>query len=481
MNYMKNLTSMMVAILLVAVCITSCKDDEDNSTLVFDTPALYFTQAGEQAVAKFSATGMASFMFSSIPNGWKDYIQLDTKNYTITVTAPPKPTDSSELFDESGNIILGATSYQGAYQTAVLFVGYVPNCDLSEQRANSYLVTQKNMHYTIDATHGGLFNPTSAKIIWQSKANLLKYVYLNNDKVSFFTNVDPDDETILFEGNALIGAYDSEGTLLWSWHIWVSDYNPETTALDYGEYQIMDRNLGALANANATESERTRSFGLYYQWGRKDPFIYPNTYRAASGNGAVMYSGSSSKPTIVAVASDEETGTIRYATENPLHFITNTPTSQRDWLVSVDNTLWSADEKTAYDPCPHGWRVAPAAAFEGLTIENTPSADDWDRYGWTLAKDGVSSLYIAAGRRVYTDGKIQNIHDPQPISTIASRTTAYEAQPWEGLYWTADSRGDRTSSALYFWYNKKDPASSGLQNAVGYGRANGMQLRCVKE
>lgn len=478
---MKKFASMMIAILFVAVCITSCKDDEDTSTVVFDTPALYFTQAGEQAVAKFSATGMASFIISSIPDGWKDYIVLDSKNHTITVTAPPKPTDSSEEFDETGNIILGATSHQGNYQTAVLFVGYVPYCDLTEQRANSYLVTQKNMHYIIDATHGGAFNPASIKIIWQSASNLLKYLYLNDDKISFYTNVNPDDETILYEGNAVIGAYDSEDTLLWSWHIWISDYDPEATALDYGDYQIMSRNLGALANANSTEEERTQSFGLYYQWGRKDPFIYPDTYRAANGNGANMYVASGSSVQMVAVASDDETGTISYATKNPLHFITNTATSQRDWLVSADNTLWSANEKTTYDPCPHGWRVAPAAAFEGLTIENTPTADDWDRYGWTLAKNGVSSLYIAAGRRVYTDGKIQNIHDPQPEATVTSRTIALNAQPWEGLYWTADTQSDRKASALYFWYNKKDPAASGLKNAVGYGRANGMQLRCIKE
>ncbi len=479
---MKRFASMMVALLLVTVCITSCKD-EDNSSLAFDTPALYFTQAGEQAVATFSASGIAKFTISSTPAGWSDYVVLDSKSRTITVTAPAEPTDSEENFALSGNIILGGTSPSGDYKTAVLFVGYVPTKDLSQQRANSYLVSQKETHYTIDATHGGTINPASAKLIWQSSVNLLKYVILNNGKISFYTKAEDDDENTLLDGNALIGAYDSDGTLLWSWHIWVSDYDPEITALDYGEYQVMSRNLGALNNANSTPTERTQSFGLYYQWGRKDPFIYPSSYLAASGLGANMYDdeGNSTDVKVIAVASDEETGTIRYATENPLHFITNTSASQRDWLATADNTLWRADEKTAYDPCPYGWRVAPAAAFEGLNLENIPTSADYDCYGWTLSKNGISALYIAAGRRVYTDGKVQNVYNPQPAIALTARSTALEAQPWEGLYWTADTQADRKASALYFWYNKKDPAASGLANAVGYGRANGMQIRCVKE
>ena len=100
---MKRFASMMVALLLVTVCITSCKD-EDNSSLAFDTPALYFTQAGEQAVATFSASGIAKFTISSTPAGWSDYVVLDSKSRTITVTAPAEPTDSEENFALSGNI-----------------------------------------------------------------------------------------------------------------------------------------------------------------------------------------------------------------------------------------------------------------------------------------------------------------------------------------------------------------------------------------
>ena len=70
---------------------------------------------------------------------------------------------------------------------------------------------------------------------------------------------------------------------------------------------MMTRNLGALANGNATTSEILASYGLYYQWGRKDPFIGPSTYKISSGQGAAMYNDSGSRTYVTMVASSAET------------------------------------------------------------------------------------------------------------------------------------------------------------------------------
>jgi len=94
-------------------------------------------------------------------------------------------------------------------------------------------------------------------------------------------------------GNALIGAYNNEGCtgdVLWSWHIWVTDKNPDNVgnAIRYTTYewdnngiyadkprvpgyQVMPCNLGAKALVNSSSSDRN-AVGLLYQWGRKDPF-----------------------------------------------------------------------------------------------------------------------------------------------------------------------------------------------------------------
>lgn len=112
-------------------------------------------------------------------------------------------------------------------------------------------------------------------MVWQSKSGLIQYTELRDGKVSFYVGADSDDEEKIKEGNAVIGAYDAGGTMIWSWHIWAVNYNPETSKVLFNGYNMMDRNLGALANDNSTTDKILASYGLYYQWGRKDPFIGP--------------------------------------------------------------------------------------------------------------------------------------------------------------------------------------------------------------
>ena len=132
----------------------------------------------------------------------------------------------------------------------------------------------------------------------------------------------------------MIGAYDADGELIWSWHIWATDYDPDAEGgtVDFNGYTLMNRNLGALANDNSTTDKILASYGLYYQWGRKDPFIGPNTYQGSEGSGASMYSGSGSRVYLKMSESSAETGTMEYAIRNPLVFITGVADTDNDWL-----------------------------------------------------------------------------------------------------------------------------------------------------
>ena len=64
-------------------------------------------------------------------------------------------------------------------------------------------------------------------------------------------------------GNGLIAACDAKGEILWSWHLWITDYAPSATGMDeiyddptkrklrfvYNNANVlpmMDRNLGAM-------------------------------------------------------------------------------------------------------------------------------------------------------------------------------------------------------------------------------------------
>ena len=146
---------------------------------------------------------------------------------------------------------------------------------------------------------------THVDILWQTgdgnkfaignNSSTPKKVYLQDDKV-YVTAGNTD-------GNAVIAGYNSSGVILWSWHIWVNNSSPAqvANAVKYTTYSwnsstinvgtrvpgfsFMACNLGATSISKGDMN----SFGLYYQWGRKDPFpqtartdavatFYPNAY-----------------------------------------------------------------------------------------------------------------------------------------------------------------------------------------------------------
>ena len=104
--------------------------------------------------------------------------------------------------------------------------------------------------------------------------------------------------------------------------------------------------------------------------------------------------------------------------------------------------------------------------------DNTPLESARKQYGWHLS-DGVSHyFYPACGRRRYSDGKVENMNSKEGVYPS-------QPQPWEGYYWTSTTDGGK-SVALYFdltttrTINKFFPSHSAR-------RANGFQVRCVKE
>lgn len=478
---MKRFAALIGFVTAVMLLASSCKKDE-TGTFVLDRQALFMVE-GETATVTFSASNVGNYKVTATPEGWDEPV-VDATSRTITVTAPSA---IGETTVKTGSITLSATINGGGTITATLFVGIVGTEDLTAKVANSYLINRKETRYVLDGMvrgDGSALSTSSVEVIWQSQSSLIQYLEFENGKVSFYVGADADDSTLIKKGNALLGAYDANGTLLWSWHLWVTDYDPDAEGgtVTFNNYAMMTRNLGALEQNNATADSILNSFGLFYQWGRKDPFIGSSSYTASSGSSATMYDGSNSRVYMTVEASSAATGTLDYATQHPLCYITGVSESQNDWLWGArSNTLWSSDSKTVNDPCPYGWRVAPAAAYAGLAIMKTPEAADADAYAWTLGKDGSESLFFGAGRRRYDNSKIQNVYIP--LSDLAGallQTRADDAQPWEGLYWTSQVHADNANaSAFHFWFEKKT-TSGGVADAEPYARANGMSVRCVR-
>ena len=199
-------------------------------------------------------------------------------------------------------------------------------------------------------------------------------------------------------GNAVVAIRKTSsptvGDILWSWHLWVTDYDPYVemtpvagtyiyavpngeihryadgagkTIWTSGEYAngfIMDRNLGATMS-NPPEYNPRPAVGFYYQKGRKDPFPYP---KAVSALGADM----TGEPP------DGGNGpkyNVRYSIHHPQTFLgnhshwtgyeTESPVLGSSATAWIDPKIASHAEttdnceagKSIYDPCPYGWQV----------------------------------------------------------------------------------------------------------------------------
>lgn len=130
----------------------------------------------------------------------------------------------------------------------------------------------------------------------------LQYIRMDdgNNLIQFKVNKDPATGEA-YRGNAAIALYDEDTKeILWSWHLWLTEYHDVVTGgscadgsynfsytvagetinhtfvgdASSGKLIILDRNLGATeANPDDCNGDIWKTYGFYYQDGRKDPFI----------------------------------------------------------------------------------------------------------------------------------------------------------------------------------------------------------------
>ncbi len=220
------------------------------------------------------------------------------------------------------------------------------------------------------------------------------------------------------KGNASIAAKDSDGNILWSWHIWMTD-KPKDHVYNNKAGIMIDRNLGAISAVPGDVG----ALGLMYQWGRKDPFMGGSflSYLDLS-NQAKAKSTPDSWTTVSASAS---TGTIAYATSHPTTFITDDD-SNDGWHYIGDETnadpLWQS-MKTIYDPCPPGYRVPDGGEYDGIwsiafgthtyfgddgSFDTVHRGFDFGRTHKRLTKESAC-WYPSAGYLINSDGLLYGV------------------------------------------------------------------------
>ena len=328
--------------------------------------------------------------------------------------------------------------------------------------ANSYVVSKAGS-YKFTPTKGNSSESVgaiaSAEVLWESfgtdvtpsVGDLVKNVKYENGAISFQT------PSVYREGNAVIAAKDVNGTILWSWHIWLTD-QPEGQEYYNNAGTMMDRNLGATSAIPGDVG----ALGLLYQWGRKDPFL-----GSSSISSSTVAESTITWPS--AVSSNSNTGTIAYATANPTTFITRNICNY-DWYYtgssSIDNTRWTTSEmsKSIYDPCPAGWRV-PDGGSNGVWSKACGSSSYFTGYPYDSTNEGMNFSgkfgsdqaiwYPASGYRSGSDGSLHDVG-------------------FVGLYWSASPNDYRAYYLYFHFFGNVNPSYDD-------NRAYGRFVRCFQE
>ena len=261
------------------------------------------------------------------------------------------------------------------------------------------------------------FTPSSAAVVWQSTSGVITNTAVTpgSNGMSYITFT--VDKTNLQQGNAVIAAYNSSGTVMWSWHLWITD---ATLTSPYNDF--LTQNLGwvsscdsykhyparsvqlritqtnplsdapsVIVTVNQTEGnvESNASSGscLYYQWGRKDPFQGNDITRANS-----------------AVISDEGQAPLYLSIQNPstpiLYYVSNYDGDDTyDWTSNHYNVLWNSRyatqqtntpvEKSVYDPSPYGFR-APRGPKTFQIFSTLPNMGYY-----SLSRGGYWNYYVS--------------------------------------------------------------------------------------
>ncbi|WP_333616731.1 fimbrillin family protein, partial [Bacteroides pyogenes] len=324
----------------------------------------------------------------------------------------------------------------------------------------------KDIRYAYIDTQNSDNLATKAEVLWEEERGIVENPSING----FFMNFHISKEKIR-SGNAVIVVKNSQGVIMWSWHLWFAkkealdviavknkegktyNFTKETVGFSYLKWKGTDykqvrevrvkiaqtiANNGVKKEATITISQKPGGeksvSSTLYQFGRKDPFpadrYEAGAYSVKSGQGLQEISTLIQNP-----------GTFYYASGFPHDAYKTSYTN----LWSINNTAESFNDnnvvKTIYDPSPVGFKMPPSNAFTGFTLTGTEAklpadwkvSGSWDK-GWhfkTGVGSGESIYFPATGYRDYS------------ISYLRE-------QDEEGRYWAAIPYENKEGCALRF-------------------------------
>ena len=297
---------------------------------------------------------------------------------------------------------------------------------------------------------------TKAEVIWEDCKDIVTAPAVTGSGADSYLTFTIKKEN-LQNGNAVVAVTNTDGKVMWSWHLWFTPKSSLKTIpfTSVGStYNFMTDNLGwkytkwtgglkrevvvkieqqaetgekktaTITLKQAAGNNVREGYGNLYQWGRKDPLpgtdtFYPNTgYKfndgyTIVGDQVADYTNPANKQRM-------EERTIGLSIREPGIMLPKVGGGKLSWTNHQYINLWSADNdkmyesetpikngvKTIYDPSPVGFKVPDAYAFKDLS----KGVAVWEN-GYTLKVDNDKDIYFpAGGYRDGNDGVIKGVN-----------------------------------------------------------------------
>lgn len=444
--------------------------------------------------------GTTYFMRIRANDRWEIVIPNNTVlDGTITYTGEPTITGEEISFTTTRNIGQSVRLQFQLVNDPSVYASLVVK--LNENTPNSYIVhpemginyvdipikkafqvwrTDRDLVTELDATVANW----GAELLWQDEQNLIPSTtpptLYGTTEDNAYIRVTTNNAGR--EGNAVVAFTIGTGAdrIKWSWHIWVLKRDNDPRNNTYTQPRngtiIMDRNLGATTNFEPEDSDDVRSFGLLYQWGRKDPMPGARTTSSTTYDSKYIYNINNVRLTEGVNYLNHTTGTgvkrmqtpkhpnLDNAIFNPLTFYwgyhNGETNAEMDWYTNQTGAnhrtdLWGPAYKSEFDPCPEGWKV-PTLTNENI-IDYVAPGDFQNNVGVTLS---VGFFPAAGYRLVYGNNDAKNSHGY--IYTVG--TTTY--------LWAASTSG--AFGSLFALNNTNAVLTSSTV------KSRGLSIRCVK-